>query len=90
MVRDLKIIEADLLTFYDYPQAIRASIYTTNLVEYFNTVIKRKVNPKAEFPTEESLDTFIGTLATEYNARHFNRAHKGFKQVEDTLESYFD
>ena len=90
MIRDLKVIETDLLTFYNYPKAIRPSIYTTNLVESFNTVIKRKVDPKAEFPTEESLDTFIGTLATEYNARHFDKAHKGFKQVEDTLESYFD
>lgn len=90
MVKDLKAIEADLLTFYNYPKAIRASIYTNNLVESFNNVIKRKVKPKAEFPTEESLDTFVGTLVTDYNTRHFDRAHKGFKQVEDTLESYFD
>ncbi|EKB68021.1 hypothetical protein HMPREF9250_00911, partial [Lactobacillus crispatus FB049-03] len=25
-----------------------------------------------------------------YNDRYFNRIHKGFGQVQDTLESYFD
>lgn len=90
MVKDLQEIEGDLLTFYNYPQEIRASIYTNNLVESFNNVIKRKVKPKAEFPTEDSLDSFVGTLVMDYNARHYDKAHKGFKQVEDTLESYFD
>jgi putative transposase len=90
MVRDLKAIEPDLLTFYNYPAAIRASIYSTNMIESFNNKIKSKVKPKAEFPSEESLDNFIGTIVLEHNNRCFNRAHKGFKQVEDTLESYFD
>ncbi|MBW8060928.1 IS256 family transposase, partial [Lactobacillus helveticus] len=46
--------------------------------------------PKAEFPSEQSLDTFIGIQAISYNDRYFNRIHKGFGQVQDTLESYFD
>ena len=53
-------------------------------------VIKRKAKPKAEFPTEQSLDAFIGIQAMSYNDRYFNRIHKGFGQVQDTLESYFD
>ena len=67
-----------------------ASIYSTNMIESFNNVIKRKAKPKAEFPTEQSLDTFIGIQAMSYNDRYFNRIHKGFGQVQDTLESYFD
>ena len=53
-------------------------------------VIKRKAKPKAEFPTEQSLDTFIGIQAINYNDCYFNKIHKGFGQVQDTLESYFD
>ena len=68
----------------------RASIYSTNMIESFNNVIKRNAKPKAEFPTEQSLDTFIGIQAMSYNERYFNRIHKGFGQVQDTLESYFD
>ena len=74
----------------NYPKQIRASIYSTNMIEAFNNVIKRKAKPKAEFPTEQSLDTFIGIQAMSYNDRYFNRIHKGFGQVQDTLESYFD
>ena len=91
VVRDLRQVEPDLLTFYNYPPAIRASIYSTNMIESFNNRLKRKTKPKTEFPTEQSLDTFIGVQAMDYNDRYFNRIHKGFgRQVRDTLESYFD
>ncbi len=90
VVRDLRQVEPDLLTFYNYPPAIRASIYSTNMIESFNNRLKRKTKPKTEFPTEQSLDTFIGVQAMDYNDRYFNRIHKGFGQVRDTLESYSD
>lgn len=90
VVRDLRQVEPDLLTFYNYPPAIRASIYSTNMIESFNNRLKRKTKPKTEFPTEQSLDTFIGVQAMDYNDRYFNRIHKGFGQVRDSLESYFD
>ncbi|MDK6503610.1 IS256 family transposase, partial [Lactobacillus crispatus] len=81
VIRSLKDIEPDLLVFYNYPKQIRASIYSTNMIESFNNVIKRKAKPKAEFPNEQSLDTFIGIQAMSYNERYFNRIHKGFGQV---------
>lgn len=90
VVRNLKAIEADMLVFYNYPKQIRPSIYSTNMIELFNNIVKRKAKPKAEFPTEQSLDIFIGIQALSYNDRYFNRIHKGFGQVQDTLESYFD
>lgn len=90
MVENIQNIEDDLLVFYNYPKQIRASIYSTNMIESFNNVIKRKVKPKAEFPTEESLDTFIGVQVLNYNYRHGHRIHKGFGEVQDTLESYFE
>ena len=90
VIRNLKDIEPDLLAFYSYPKQIRPSIYSTNMIESFNNVVKRKAKPKAEFPSEQSLDTFIGIQAISYNDRYFNRIHKGFGQVQDTLESYFD
>ncbi|PZD76219.1 hypothetical protein DM477_06765 [Lactobacillus helveticus] len=41
VIRNLKDIEPDLLVFYNYPKQIRASIYSTNMIESFNNVIKR-------------------------------------------------
>ena len=90
VVRNLKAIEADMLVFYNYPKQIRPSIYSTNMIESFNNIVKCKAKPKAEFPTEQSLDIFIGIQALSYNDRYFNRIHKGLGQVQDTLESYFD
>ena len=73
VVRNLKAIEVDMLVFYNYPKQIRPSIYSTNMIESFNNIVKRKAKPKAEFPTEQSLDTFIGIQALSYNDRYFNR-----------------
>ena len=90
MIKDLRKLEEDMLVFYQYPKQIRPSIYSTNMIESINRMIKRKTNPKAEFPSEESLDNFLGSQVIDYNDRNANRVHKGFGQVADTLESYFD
>jgi putative transposase len=90
MIKNLQKIEEDLLVFYQYPKQIRPSIYSTNMIESINNMIKLKTKPKSKFPTEESLDNFLGVQAIGYNDRNANRTHKGFGQVTDTLESYFD
>lgn len=90
MIKDLRKLEEDMLVFYRYPKQIRPSIYSTNMIESINRMIKRKTNPKSEFPSEESLDNFLGSQVIDYNDRNANRVHKGFGQVADTLESYFD
>ena len=90
MIKDLRKLEEDMLVFYQYPKQIRPSIYSTNMIESINRMIKRKTNPKSEFPSEESLDNFLGSQVIDYNDRNANLVHKGFGQVADTLESYFD
>ena len=90
MIKDLRKLEKDMLVFYQYPKQIRPSIYSTNMIESIKRMIKRKTNPKSEFPSEESLDNFLGSQVIDYNDRNANRVHKGFGQVADTLESYFD
>ena len=60
------------------------------MIESFNNVVKRKVKLKVELPKEPSLDTFIGKQAISCNDRYYKRIHKGFGQVQDTLESYFE
>lgn len=90
MIKDLRKLEEDMLVFYQYPKQIRPSIYSTNMIESINRMIKRKTNPKSEFLSEESLDNFLGSQVIDYNDRNANRVHKGFGQVADTLESYFD
>lgn len=70
-----------LLTFYDFPEEIRSSIYSTNMIESFNKQLKRKTKRKEQFPNEESLDKFLVVLFEEYNSKFLNRVHKGFGSV---------
>lgn len=72
-----------LFTYYDFPKEIRASIYTTNMIEGFNKQLKRKTKRKEQFPNEESLEKFIVSIFEDYNAQFLNRVHKGFSLVPD-------
>ncbi|MCT4397416.1 IS256 family transposase, partial [Pediococcus ethanolidurans] len=90
LIQQLKSIENELLAFLSFPPAIRPTIYSTNILESLNKRIKRKTKPKEQFPNEKSLDNFIGVQVISYNEKYFNRSHRGFGQVKDTLESLFD
>lgn len=70
-----------LLTFYDFPKEIHASIYCTNMIESFNKQLKRKTKRKEQFPNEESLEKFLVVIFEEYNSTFLNRVHKGFGSV---------
>ena len=50
-----------LFTFYDFPEAIRSTIYTTNVIESFNKQLKRQIDKKEQFPNEDALDRFVMT-----------------------------
>jgi putative transposase len=79
-----------LLTFYAYPETIRKSIYTTNLMENFNKHLKRFTKRKEQFPNEESMMRFIVTQAERFNFRNASTVHRGFKAAEDALEKMFE
>ncbi|MDU3491096.1 MAG: transposase, partial [Limosilactobacillus fermentum] len=79
----------DLFTFFSFPTAIRQTIYSTNLIESFNKSLKKMARRKEQFPNEGALDRFIMTQVMEYNDKFENRAHRGFKDCHDTLDSMF-
>jgi putative transposase len=95
-----KVIEmlqgnAYLLTFYDYPEDIRRSIYSTNLIEGFNKQVKRKTKAKIQFPSVESAEKYLVSLFEEYNYKQGAKMHKGFgssmfRLEEMLLEKYKD
>ncbi|BAW86438.1 transposase [Limosilactobacillus fermentum] len=47
------------------------------------------VRRKEQFPNEGALDRFIMTQVMEDNDKFENRAHRGFKDCHDTLDSMF-
>ena len=52
LIKDL-LKMPNLLTFMDFPPAIRQSLYSTNLIENFNKHLKRTTHHKEQFPTED-------------------------------------
>lgn len=80
-------LESSLLTFYNFPHTIRRTIYSTNLIEGFNKQLKRYTRRKEQFPNEESLERFLVSQFNQYNPKFLGRIHKGFKEIQDTLES---
>ena len=64
----------------DFTKNIAQALFNQDKVNDFlrkeiqtaNNVVKRKAKPKAEFPSEQSLDTFIGIQTISYNDRYFN------------------
>ena len=81
------LLNPALLTFYNFPYAIRRTIYSTNLIEGFNKQLKRYTRRKEQFPNEESLERFLISQFNQYNQKFLGRIHKGFKEIQDTLES---
>ena len=79
-----------LFSFYKFPKEIRASIYTTNLVENNNKGLKHKTKIKEQFPNEESLERFLCEHYSAYNRKNFGHSHRGFKKVEFELLTMLD
>ena len=79
-----------LFSYYSFPKSIRASIYTSNLIENNNKGLKRKTKVKEQFPNEDALDQFVCCYYSEYNRKSCQRAHKGFKEAEAELLAMFD
>ena len=75
-----------LLTFYDFPLAIRKSIYSTNVMESFNKQIKKYSHRKERFQNEESMERFLVSSFDRDNQKFLGRSHKGFQQAEGELE----
>ena len=79
----------DLFTFLNFLESIRSSIYSNNLIEGWNKHLKRRISHKEQFPSIESLDTFICTFASEYNAKFFGKIHRGFGSAFSQLQNMF-
>jgi len=89
-VIDAVMSQDHLLTFYEFPAAIRPSIYTTNLIEAFNKEIKRYVKRKEQFPNEDALERFLVSQFLDYNHKFNMRCHRGFGKAKPELIHMFE
>ena len=74
-----------LLTFYDFPLAIRKTIYSTNLIESFNKQIRNTATARNSSKMKSRWNVSYLVFDT-YNQKFLGRSHKGFQQAEGELE----
>ncbi len=76
-----------LLKYYDYPEPIRRSIHSTNLMERFNREIRRRIKIIDSLPSEESAMKIIYLRVVEINDRWSQRSLRGsYKCMDDIRE----
>jgi transposase-like protein len=80
---------SSLFTYYDYPQAIRKAIYTTNWIERFNKEARRLTKTKNSFPNEDALSKILYFKIVQSNSKWSTRKMKGFVQAHDELQEIF-
>ena len=52
-------------------------------------LFKRQVKKHEQFPNEASVERVLITVVSDYNFKFNLKAHRGFKQCQDTLNSMF-
>ena len=82
--------KGSLFKFYKFPEAIRKSIYTTNIIERSNKGLKHKSKVKEQFPNEDSLERFVCSCYSELNRTWAERMQRGFQQASAEILQMFD
>lgn len=82
--------EESLYSFYRFPETVRKSIYTTNIIERSNKGLKHKTKTKEQFPNEESLERFVCSYYSELNRNYANRIQRGFQQASAEIMQLFE
>lgn len=78
-----------LLKYYDYPESIRRSIHSTNLIERMNKEIRRRIKIIDSLPSEESAMKIIYLRLAEINEKWSQRSLRGFYKCMDEIREMF-
>ena len=79
----------DLLTFLDYPDEIRSTIYTTNWLERAIKEMRRRTKPQEGLPSPKAAEKVLYLRTKERNDKWGNRRMRGFKKAKPKLQEKF-
>ncbi len=79
----------NLTAFLEYPPAIRKLIYTTNIIESFNSVLRKYTRNKKVFPNDQSAIKSIYLAAQQIRVK-WQRSRAGWDQVYNQLYICFE
>ena len=75
--------------YHDYPESIRRSIHSTNLIERMNKEIRRRIKIIDSLPSEESAIKIIYLRSAEINEQWSLRSLRGFYKCKDEIREMF-
>lgn len=78
----------NLTTFFNYPEAIRKVIYTTNMIEAFHRQVRKVTKTKGAFTSDTALLKLI-YLATMNQVEKWSQPIKNWAIVASQLQIYF-
>ena len=78
-----------LLKYYDYPESIRRSIHSTNLIDRINKEILRRIKIIDSLPSEESAMKIIYLRLAEINEKWSQRSLREFYKCMDEIREMF-
>ena len=70
-----------LFSFFDFPKVSR-TLYTTNVIENFNKLLKADYNKKGSFPSVKALEKYVYVRVVSYNNKFKNRKHRNFDKLD--------
>jgi len=76
-----------LLTYLSYPEELRPSIYTTNILERFIKEVKRRTKVIEVFPHPDATGKVLYLVASEMNERYKRRLLRNFDTIGEKLQS---
>lgn len=79
----------ELSTYFRYSKPIRKLIYSTNAIESLNAVFKRKIKPKAVFPTMESAFKTLFCCALQIEEKWRISKIRDWDKIYPQLTIYF-
>src|SRR5690606_2998629 len=68
--------------FYQYPEKIRESIYTSNAIERTNKEIRKRLRPMNSLPNIEAAEKIVYLFSIDYNERWSKRIVRGFADLD--------
>src|SRR5690606_28050625 len=79
----------NLTAFLEYPPEIRRLIYTTNIIESFNSVLRKYTKNKKVFPNDDAAIKSI-YLAAQQIRKKWQKKRNGWTKIYNQLYIYFE
>ena len=78
-----------VVPFLDFPPDLRRILYTTNAIESFNARVRKLINGKGHFPTDDAAFKviYLAVIAAE---KRWTRGPKGWAQAINQLALHFE